>query len=119
MSLFRLSNFTSHSGLELTWKIDCDGLNTEDIETLAKVGAELVSSFGRVVGVPRGGLRLAGALQRYATSGPTLIVDDVLTTGRSMEEERAKHSGAIGLVIFARKEPPKWITPIFSLTSSN
>ncbi len=52
--------------------------------------------------MPIGGLRLAQAMQPYvSSSGPLLIVDDVLTTGQSMEKHRAGRE-AIGAVIFMR-----------------
>jgi orotate phosphoribosyltransferase len=46
-----------------------------------------------------------------------LIVDDVLTTGKSMEEMRKKHSNVltIGVVLFARGKCPKWVEPIFNM----
>lgn len=72
-----------------------------------------------VVGIPRGGLRFAAALRPYAVlhSDTVLIVDDVLTTGASMKEMRSLKESqgyhTIGLVIFARKQPPTWVEPIF------
>lgn len=112
-NLFVKRSFTSHSGVDLDWKIDCDALSEEDIETLAFIISRTFS-FGRVVGVPTGGLRLAAALEKYATDGGVLIVDDVLTTGKSMEEARDKVSeDVMGAVIFARGDYPDWIFPIF------
>lgn len=47
-----------------------------------------------------------------------VIVDDVLTTGESMEEMRLHYSSrTIGVVLFARGKCPDWVTPIFSLCS--
>jgi hypothetical protein len=49
---------------------------------------------------------------------PHLIVDDVLTTGASMEAARAKlwpGSLPLGVVIFARGPCPDWVWPIFRL----
>ena len=116
MGLFRKGKFKSHSGVSLDWKIDCDALSGEDIETLAKViGENLV--FGSVIGIPSGGLRLAKALSRYARVGPVLIVDDVMTTGASMETERKKHIRPIGVVLFNRSgKDIGWITSMFTLT---
>jgi orotate phosphoribosyltransferase len=110
--LFVSKEFISHSNIPLTWKIECDVLTDADLKTLAKVVSERFR-FGSVVGVPRGGLRFAAALAQYATgSGRRLIVDDVLTTGRSMNEMRQNESD-IGLVIFARGTCPPWVIPIF------
>ena len=48
--------------------------------------------------------------------GDMLIVDDVLTTGASMEHERARCSGrTIGVVLFARGPCPEWIHPVFRM----
>lgn len=115
MTLFQTGLFQLHSGAYSTWKIDCDALTWEDIETLAgMVAQKLGYVFSAVEGVPQGGLRLAVALQGYCqASGPLVIVDDVLTTGESMEEQRAGRA-ALGCVIFARgPHVASWIQPLF------
>ena len=116
MALFRNEAFVSHSGLRLSFKIECDALTEDDIETLAAIiGSKHL--FGDVYGVPRGGLRLASALQKYRSiDGPTLIVDDVFTTGASMEKARRETGeNSFGVVAFSRARCPAWITPIFQL----
>ena len=114
-NLFQLGNFKSHSGEVLPWKIDCDALTPENWNCLAYMIAEKVGGFGKLEGVPRGGLALVEALKfhRYR-SGPFLIVDDVLTTGRSMEEQRNGRD-AIGAVVFARGPCPSWVTSLFQM----
>ena len=37
MTLFQCKKFTSHSGLKLDFKIDCDYLSDDDIECIAKL----------------------------------------------------------------------------------
>lgn len=88
MGLFVPETFTSHSGLELHWKIECDALTASDWECLAIMGASLVPPFRRVIGVPRGGWPFANALEQYVdeTADMWLIVDDVWTTGASVIE---------------------------------
>ena len=120
-SLFIKREFKSNSGLELTWKIDCDALTDEDIETIAFIiHKRLEFSFKKAIGIPRGGLRLAKALQKYSNpeSRLVLLVGDVLTTGRSMNEWRERlgkrYAWIAGVVIFARAEPDEWITPVFT-----
>jgi orotate phosphoribosyltransferase len=124
-SIFSPIPFVAHSGATLPFKIDCDGLTDDDITALAAiVGSKL--SFSRVYGVPYGGERLAAALWRYSRfegDAPSiLIVDDVLTTGKSMLEARQRYPGSsvTGLVIFSRidlaADPAlSWIRPIFTL----
>ena len=114
-NLFRLGNFKSHSGETLSWKIDCDVLTGEDWECLASMIVDKVGGFGKLEGVPKGGLALVEALKfhRYR-SGPLLIVDDVLTTGRSMKAHRAGRD-AIGAVVFARGPCPSWVIPLFQM----
>ncbi len=116
MNLFQLGTFTS-AGLTLDWKIECDCLQDKDIQTLAKEISNKFK-FGKVEGVPTGGLRLAEALKQYSNpeSLTLLIVDDVFTTGKSMEAHRAGRE-AIGVVIFNRSaiKPPEWIFPMFSI----
>lgn len=111
--MFQLGKFKGHSGVFLQWKIECDDLSMDDWKCLAWVANELIAPFGSVEGVPEGGCIIADLLKPYAKRGPLLIVDDVLTTGQSMEEQRAKRA-AVGLVVFARGLCPAWITPIFA-----
>lgn len=114
MSLFELGDFRLHSGEQSAWKIECDALTDADLKALASRAASRID-FGDVLGVPRGGLRFAAALRPYVKHGhhPMLIVDDVLTTGRSVQELRQKHPGAIGLVIFSRGICPPDVRAIF------
>jgi hypoxanthine phosphoribosyltransferase len=73
--------------------INCRGnnLTAEDYACIAKVVAGTVR-FNEVIGIPSGGIALAEALRPYTDPEveKALIVDDVLTTGKSMEEMRAK-----------------------------
>lgn len=118
MSLFKYGEFTLHSGEQTWFKIDCDALDDEDLRVLALLIYEDVGLFGHVEGVATGGTRLADALRQFANyaSEKLVIVDDVCTTGASMEEQRAGRDAA-GYVIFARGEVPGWVTPIFRMTS--
>ncbi len=114
MDLFVSKHFVSHAGKDLSFKIDCDALSDEIIETFASVVAKTFK-FGTVYGIPSGGLRFAKALEKYKSeSSQILIVDDVLTTGASMETARRKFGlNAIGIVIFARGACPSWICPMY------
>jgi orotate phosphoribosyltransferase len=120
MGLFRLGRFDLHSGQPSDFFIDCDHLTENEIDALAFRASQLVK-FSRVVFVPstRGGIdngaRIAKAMEPYISTGPTLIVDDVLTTGRSMNEAKKLYPEAIGLVYFARNKPPAWVRAIFAM----
>jgi len=121
MTLFQCEKFRSHSGLELNFKIDCDYLSSDDIQCIARLIAKK-SRFGHVYGIPRGGTRLAEALEPYVDSsvGTLLIVDDVLTTGHSMEEAKRYFVETLkyeveGWVIFARGKLPSWVNAVFYL----
>lgn len=119
-NLFQQGEFTSHAGVALDWKVECDALTDEDIECIASYVASK-HDFSRVVGVPTGGDRLAEALKKYrnVSSKNLLIVDDVLTTGKSVEESRAYHAyqHTIGFVIFDRSggKRPDWIDCMWEL----
>jgi hypothetical protein len=117
MDLFRDESFVSHAGLRLEFKVECDALSDGSLETLAKrVGRHFI--FGRVYGVARGGLRLAAALEKFRAPNcqTTLIVDDVFTTGMSMEKARREiGEDSIGIVVWARSKCPSWIHPINQL----
>ena len=120
MNLFEKKKWIMHSGAESDFKIECDALTFADWGTVAHSIAKHFS-FSKVIGVPRGGLELAKALKKYEKSlGPLLIVDDVLTTGASMEEMRETYleqykNNIVGIVLFARGKCPYWVTPIFSM----
>ena len=127
-TLFLNGRFELHSGEVSFFKIDCDALTDRDIQCLAMMIAQRVPPFGTVEGVPTGGTRLADALRVYARPGPLrrgsfgakelLIVDDVWTTGASMENQRGSRD-AIGAVIFARRQPASWVTPLFTLDAEH
>ena len=123
MSLFRLGDFTLSSGKRAPWKIDCDALSDTDIFTLADMIQHLVGGYSAVEGVPSGGARLARALRMSCfLGGPLLLVDDVLTSGASMERMKGlieipeqANGEVIGAVIFARGRCPAWIKPLFQM----
>jgi len=116
--LFQLGNFTLHSGDKSDFKIDCDAFTNKDLECIAYLISRR-HKFGKVIGIPEGGLKLAEALEQYITEGATLIVDDVLTTGKSMEKARTHCKGeVIGVVVFTRNECPDWIRPLFSMVEA-
>ena len=118
--LFQRGDFMLHSGARSDFKIDCDALTDTDLDTLACLIAERVEPFVRVRGIPTGGLKLARALACFAVhqSQRLLIVDDVLTTGGSMEIAKFDVPSAIGAVIFARGPCPDWIMPLFQMTEA-
>ena len=115
MSLFRKGDFTLNSGQKSRFKIDCDALSDSDLDALAAWISPWLKPFGSVIPIPTGGDAFAAALSAYVSDGPPLIVDDVLTTGRSMERVRSElNEWAQGIVIFARTKPPEWITAIWT-----
>jgi orotate phosphoribosyltransferase len=120
MNLFQNKRFILNSGKESNFKIECDALTDEDIECFAHlIGKNF--QFSAVHGIPTGGVRLEIALRKYLTNGedyPILIVDDVLTTGTSMEKAWRRfieNHHVIGVVLFARTTTQSWITPIFQM----
>ena len=122
--LFKLGDFVSHAGLTLSWKIEMDVLTDAEWFCIKKMIMEYVGPFKEAVGIPRGGLKLASILNSEATNTtghPILIVDDVLTTGTSMEEFvnsyfRNRHPEPyIGWVVFARTQPPEWVKALFQM----
>lgn len=118
--LFVHAPIVLHSGGRSNFKIECDALTPADWEGLAAIAQERIIgsvAFGEIVGVPRGGLPFAAALQKYVVPGSEwwLVVDDVLTTGRSMVEAMTGPKD-VGLVAFARGPiPNKSIAALFTL----
>lgn len=124
MELFKEGKFYSHSGLELDYKIECDALTDIDLGTLAGLISSKLT-YGKIIGIPTGGNRLANILRSYnypmlaENPNTILLVDDVMTTGASMEEYRTlfKISYIVkGVVIFDRSEKGlQWVTSIFKV----
>jgi len=117
MPLFERKKFTTYAGRLAGWKIECDALTDEDWKTLAYMISEY-QNFRGVYGVPTGGTPLAKAHVIPENSKlPFLIVDDVLTTGKSMEEARAliDEDNVIGWVVFSRGITPEWINALFQI----
>ena len=123
MDLFQSVNFRSHSSLDLTWKIEMDALTAPEWYTLSQMILDLSSPFREAIGIPRGGMELGTRLNQYGTGNPDdpiLIVDDVLTTGGSMEDFKRKRvfrnpTKYIGWVVFARGYPPSWCKALFQM----
>jgi hypothetical protein len=106
MSIFQKKSFLAHSGSRLEWRVECDALMDSDIETLAWIIARR-TTFSQVIGIPRGGIRLATALRRYTRDeGGILVVDDVLTSGASMMAMRERYPQSRGVVLFDRSGQP-------------
>lgn len=117
-NLFQLGAFILNSGASSRWKIECDSLTDDDWDCLSEMVRQVVGPFSVVEGVPRGGLKLADKLNRHVSRyGPLLIVDDVLTTGNSLERQRAGRD-AVGVVVFSRGRRPLWVRALFQLHKS-
>ena len=121
--LFHSGDFKSHSGLNLSWKIECDALQDAEWFTISKMIMEISQPFRKAVGIPRGGVKLGNLLDVHGTGkkeDPICIVDDVLTTGESMNEfKRIKQwrepKKYIGWVVFSRSTPPDWVNALFQM----
>ena len=106
--LFTAGGFTSHAGLPLKWKLECDAISPDEWRCIAKMIMDYQTEpFQAAVGIPRGGAPLGFALNAYATDNPEhklLICDDVYTTGTSFKDycEEHKHDDVYKWVLFAR-----------------
>ena len=110
MNLFQYKPFVSAAGIYLDWKIECDALTKEDWESIARISYKSIPSFKFALGVPEGGIFLAYAIDHYANrdAEKILIVDDVWTTGSSMQKYAANLNldNWIGFVAFSRGKLP-------------
>jgi len=122
--LFQSIDFKSHSGLNLSWRIEMDALSDPEWFTVKKMIMEITPPFKEAVGIPTGGTKLGDLLNEHGTGkdeDPICIVDDVLTTGESMEyfltqyQRNRKPFTAIGWVVFARSQCPGWVTALFQM----
>ena len=108
----------------MSWKIECDALSDSEWFTIKKMIMEYSPPFKEVVGIPEGGVKLGNLLNEHATGDekdPICIVDDVLTTGESMEyflsqyQRNRRPFMAIGWVVFARGPCPHWVSALFQM----
>ena len=120
--LFVEEDFTGHSGGQLHWKIEMDALDEAEWKCIARMIMEYETRpFQAAIGIPRGGLTLSSYLNVYSTQNPEdpyLIVDDVLTTGGSMDEFKEEHfkdKKVVGWVVFSRNRPPDWVNVLFQM----
>ena len=143
--LFQYGEFKASSGEMLGWKIEVDALTDGAIKALAQLIVKRYQ-FDHAYSVPRGGDRLAASIvavynhsfyvsvngKKLATPRTrpvydrVLLVDDVLTTGRSMDDMRDIYRDHLGpgieiqgVVIFNRNPGlmPWWIDSIFNLST--
>lgn len=88
--LFESGDFTSHAGLPLKWKLECDAIHPDEWKAIAKMVMDYQTRpFYKAVGIPRGGMPFAIAMNEYASGNPQdqiMICDDVFTTGTSMQD---------------------------------
>ena len=130
MTLFKVGNFESHSSGNLKWKVECDALTDADWDGIVQAAVELGllrTEYSQITPIPTGGVPFAESIKRntawyrgYMPEGVVLFVDDVLTTGRSMEQARLAlkledFRFAKGIVAFARGPCPDWIKPVWRL----
>jgi len=127
MDLFQQSNFKSHAGLDLTWKIECDAISDAEWACFARMISELETRpFSDVIGIPRGGVKLENELLNYVSGNkddPVLIVDDVWTTGSSFNEfvgiqsieKIVENKGWFGWCVFARTTTNNHVTALFQM----
>lgn len=122
VGLFQTGTFTLASGQVSSFKIECDVLTNGEWEGLATMIYNRCGDFSEVVGIPRGGLKLAEKLKPYAKTGvvglPRLLVDDVYTTGGTIEKYYLP--GDIVWVVFGRmpiKHP--YVKSLFQLNNED
>lgn len=117
--VFQLRRTTLSSGLVSGWKLNFERFDQPSVWCFAAQIARRAGAFGRVEGVPTGGEELARCLARWIqpTSDVLLIVDDVLTTGESIRQQRNGRR-ATGWVVFDRSaefgiERPGWVRALW------
>ena len=75
VDLFQSVDFKSHSGLDLTWKIEMDALSDSDWFTISRMIREYSEPFSEAVGIPTGGVKLGkGVLSKVVVQGDNLYI---------------------------------------------
>ena len=75
--LFKEVDFISHAGVPLSWKLECEALSIAEWSCLAKMILEYEKRpFSIAMGIPRGGVLLANALDRYGNIMPGWPIAD-------------------------------------------
>ena len=128
MKLFQDGDFKSHAGLPLKWKLECDAITDDEWRCLAKMVMDYQERpFYKAVGIPRGGLKFAEAMNKYASGNEEdsiMVCDDVFTTGTSfrefINENYPMWSAGQGFrwVVFARRpcyEHPHHVRALFTM----
>ena len=122
MDLFQECDFISHAGLHLKWKIEMDALSDAEWEACATIIMEYQKRpFYEAVGIPRGGVPLGNALDKYSTGNidhPLLIADDVYTTGTSFKEFKEEYypnEATLQWCIFAREPTIGRVKALFTM----
>ena len=128
MILFQDGDFKSHAGLPLKWKLECDAITDDEWRCLAKMVMDYQERpFYKAVGIPRGGLKFAEAMNKYASGNEEdsiMVCDDVFTTGTSfrefINENYPMWSAGQGFrwVVFARRpcyEHPHHVRALFTM----
>ena len=131
MSLFQWGRFNSSAGKQLNWKFDCDFLTDGDWEALGRMAWEKMDDRAGLDFVPADDKK-SGNANKFAAAiaacggliKPTFpcIVDDVWTTGKTMETKKRQlvklgHNAnkIIGVVVLARGPYPAWVKPVLKL----
>ncbi len=126
-NLFIKKRFKMHAGGMSDFKLECDALTEKDYDTLAFLISRKIS-FKKAYGVPSGGLIFAEKLNQYKdeNSNNILIAEDVVTTGKSMEDFKQKlikedasltNANIFGITAFSRGPLPFWVRSVFNLDS--
>ena len=112
----------------MSWKVECDYLTKADWKCLSYLAKEKLRRIpSRVMGVPTGGERWEAIFsEEYSAPGSdVLILDDVLTTGSSMEEMRRRliadgvpENKITGMAAFSRGKCTEWVKRIWRLDDS-
>ena len=122
VDLFQKTNFTSHSGIRMTWKIECDSISLMEWECIAHMIKETEQQpWRKAIGIPRGGVPLGLCLDKFSTgveTDPILIADDVYTTGKSFNDfvnENHPNDATIQWCVFARQPTRGRVKALFTM----
>lgn len=109
-------------GRAINWQINCDAFDSDDWDCIADLILQRNPAFSHVEAVSKKAIPLSDRLSKHVTTGPVLLVDDVLNVQQMLDtrlwfrtRKRFHCLEVCGYVVFARVPCPQWVRALWQL----